>query len=295
MTETTTPADPDDYRSIWGYLRELDFQQTFLDIDGVRTRVVETGSPDKPHVILLHGTGGHWETFAPNLSALSAQYHCVAVDMVGNGFSEKPDYDYEIAVYVRQIVGVMDHFGMASTHLIGMSLGAWVAAATAVAHPDRVDKLILMSPAGMEASVANMERIRAERTRAVNNPSWESIHKVFEHLIADEKNRIPDLIALRRAIYQRTDTRETIDHLLILQDPAARDRNLIPEEEWTAISAPTMVVASGADHGVYQETARAVAGLIPDSEVFEMPEVRHWPHFEDAAAFNQAALRFLGK
>lgn len=295
MTETATLAGTDNYRSIWGYLRELDFRQTFVDIGGVRTRVVEAGSPDKPHLLLLHGTGGHWETFAPNLSALSAQYHCVAIDMVGNGFSEKPDYDYEIAVYIRQILGVMDHFGMASTHLIGMSLGAWVCAATAVVHPDRVDKLILMSPAGMEASVSNMERIRAERTRAVNDPSWASIHKVFEHLIADENNRIPDLIALRQAIYQRTDTRETIDHLLILQDPAARERNLIPERQWTTISAPTMVVASGADHGVYQETARTVAGLIPDAEVFEMPEVRHWPHFEDAPAFNEAALRFLGK
>ncbi|CAN5152936.1 alpha/beta fold hydrolase [soil metagenome] len=303
MSETTslsngapgTTPDPTEHRSIWGFLRELELRQGFADVDGVRTRYVEVGSPDLPHAILLHGTGGHWETFAPNLAALSEQYHCIAIDMIGNGFSDKPDYDYEIAVYVRQVVGVLDHFGIERAHFIGMSLGAWVSAAMAVTHPDRVDKQILMSPAGLVATASNMARIRAERTAAVQDPSWESIHKVFEHLIADEANRLPDLIALRQAIYRRDDTRETIDHLLILQDAAARDRNLIPEEQWSGISAPTLIVASGQDHGEYQSNARTIARLVPDSEIFEMPAVRHWPHFEDPAAFNSAALEFLSR
>lgn len=285
----------EEYRSIWGHLRELDFRQGYLEADGVRTRYVEAGSPDAPHVLMLHGTGGHWETFAPTLGPLSEHFHCVAVDMVGNGFSEKPDHDYEIPVYVRQIRAVMDHFGMDRTHLIGMSLGAWVAAATAVRHPERVGRMILMSPAGLVATASNMARIRAERTAAVDNPSWSSIHQVFEHLIADESNRLPDLIALRQAVYRRADTRETIDHLLILQDADARDRNLIPESDWASLQAPTMIVASGKDHGEYQSTAQSLARLIPHAEVFEMPEVRHWPHFEDPAAFNPAALAFLGK
>lgn len=296
MTETTisTPAaDTGEYRSIWTYLRELEFRQGFVNIGGIRTRYAEAGSPDKPHAILLHGTGGHWETFAPNLGPLSEHFHCVAIDMVGNGFSEKPDYDYEIAVYVEQVLGVMTHFNMASAHFIGMSLGAWVSAAVATEHPDRVDKVILMSPAGLIATASNMARIRAERTEAVNNPSWESLHKVFAHLIADEANRLPDLIALRQAIYRREDTRTTIDHLLILQDAETRDRNLIPEEKWATIAAPTLVVASGKDEGEYQSTAHIVADLIPRAEVFEMPAVRHWPHFEDPAAFNPTAVEFL--
>jgi 2-hydroxy-6-oxonona-2,4-dienedioate hydrolase len=300
MTETVTSGaviDTGDYRSIWMYLKELDFRQGFIDVavngSPVRTRYAEAGSPDKPHVILLHGTGGHWETFAPNLAALSEHFHCVAIDMVGNGFSDKPDYDYEIAVYVEHVLGVMDHFGMERANFVAMSLGAWVASTIAVHHPDRVSKVILMSPAGKEAAASNMARIRAERTKAVNEPTWESLHAVFAHLIADEANRLPDLIGLRRAIYQRDDTRETIDHLLILQDAAARDRNLIPEDQWKSITAPVMVVASGRDHGVYQQTATSIALLIPHAEVFEMPDVRHWPHFEDPESFNSAAVSFL--
>jgi 2-hydroxy-6-oxonona-2,4-dienedioate hydrolase len=293
-------VDTENYRSIWMYLKELDFTQGFAEIEvngaAVRTRYAEAGAmPGKRHVLLLHGTGGHWETFAPNLGALSEHFHCVAVDMVGNGFSGKPDYDYEIAVYVEHVLKVMDHFGMDKAHFVGMSLGAWVSSAIAVSHPERVDKVILMSPAGKEAAAANMARIRAERTKAVNEPTWESLYAVFEHLIADEANRLPDLIGLRRAIYQRADTRETIDHLLILQDAAARERNLIPEGKWKSITAPVLVIASGRDLGVYQNTATAIAELIPNAETFDMPNVRHWPHFEDPESFNAAAVAFLTK
>jgi pimeloyl-ACP methyl ester carboxylesterase len=167
MTQAQAPAtgtavNTDDYRSIWMYLKELAFRQGFVEIPvngaTVRTRYAEAGATstvaagaaqeDKPHVILLHGTGGHWETFAPNLAALSEHFHCVAIDMVGNGFSDKPDYDYEISVYVEHVLGVMDHFGMTSANFVAMSLGAFVASAMAVGHPGRVDRVILMSPAG---------------------------------------------------------------------------------------------------------------------------------------------------
>ncbi|MCU1476751.1 MAG: hsaD 3 [Subtercola sp.] len=276
-------------------LAEQEFSQRFINVDGVRTRIVTAGSEGAQPVILLHGTGGHWETFAPTIGALSEHYYCVGIDMVGNGFTEKPDYDYEISVYVDHVLGVLKVLGIEHAHFIGMSLGAWVSARIAQQHPELVDRLILMSPAGLIATQGNMDRIRAERTKAVEDPNWESIKSMFNHLIAEENRRLPDLIGLRQAIYERTDTRESIDHLLILQDPSARERNLIAEDEWRTIQAPTLVVASGKDHGEYQSTARQVAELIPNAEVFEMPDVRHWPHFEDPEAFNPAALEFLAR
>jgi 2-hydroxy-6-oxonona-2,4-dienedioate hydrolase len=296
MTQTSSEpqlVDTDDYRSIWTFMREVPFRQDWVDVDGVSTRFVEAGAKDLPPVVMLHGTGGHWETFAPNLKALSKHFRCIAIDMVGNGFSDKPDYDYEIAVYEKHVLGVMDALDAPKASLAGTSLGAWVAARIALDHPDRVDKVILMSPAGLIATAENMARIRAERTKAVEDPNWDSIKAMFNHLIAEEKNRIPDIIALRQAIYRQPETLKVIDHVLILQDPSARERNLLTEEQWSQIKAPTLVVASGKDHGEYQSTARRVAALIPNSEVFEMPEVRHWPHFEDPEAFDEAALRFL--
>lgn len=281
------------YRSIWTALCDVSFTQGWLDVGGVSTRYAEAGPLDAPAVLMLHGTGGHWETFASNLGPMSKHFRCVAIDMVGNGFSAKPDFDYEIPVYVDHAFATLDVLGIARASMIGTSLGSWVAVRAALTHPDRVEKLVLMSPAGLVATESNMRRIRAERTAAVDNPAWATIKGLFDHLIADEKNRIPDIIAVRQAIYRLPETRRAIDHVLILQEPEARDRNLITEKEWTTIAAPTLVVASGQDYSEYESTARRILSLIPDSRVLEMPNVRHWPHFEDPDLFNQATIGFL--
>ena len=67
MSEDAAAAANLPYRSIWTSLRDVEFRQSFLDVDGVRTRVAEAGAPELPPLVMLHGTGGHWETFAPNL------------------------------------------------------------------------------------------------------------------------------------------------------------------------------------------------------------------------------------
>src|SRR4030088_647552 len=199
-----------EYRSLWTWLREVEFCQRGGSVGGVSTRIAEAGSAASPAVMLLHGTGGHWEAYAPNLKALSEHFRCIAVDMVGSGFTGRPDYDYEIPVYVRHIADLLDVLGVARASFIWMSPGSWVAARFALDHPERTSKLILLSPAGLIATAENMARIRAERTRAVEDPSWDSIKAMFDHLIADEANRIPDLIALRQAIYRLPETRQAI-------------------------------------------------------------------------------------
>jgi len=285
-------ADPP-YRSIWTELRQVSFRQGWLEAGGLATRYAEAGRADAPAVVLLHGTGGHWETFAANLGPLSEHFHCVAFDLVGNGFSAKPDLDYEIPVYVDHLLAVMDTLGLARASLIGVSLGSWVAARAALDHPGRVDKLVFLSTAGLIATADNMARIRAERTKAVADPSWAAIKAMFDHLIAEEHNRIPDLVALRQAIYSLPGMKDAMVHTLVLQDPETRDRNLLSEQQWRTIACPALVVASGRDHNEYENTSRRVAALMPQAQLLEMPHVKHWPHFEDPELFNAAALRFL--
>jgi pimeloyl-ACP methyl ester carboxylesterase len=138
-----------------------------------------------------------------------------------------------------------------------------------------------------------MARIRAQRTAAVENPSWLTIKAMFDHLIADEHNRLPDLVALRQAIYRQPGMLTTMEHTLVLQDPAVRDRNLLTEDQWRSITAPTLAVASGKDYSEYSNTSRRVAELMPNAQLLDMPDVKHWPHFEDPDRFNEASIRFL--
>jgi pimeloyl-ACP methyl ester carboxylesterase len=287
-------GDPDDeYQSLWTALRQVPFCQRWIDAAGVLTRCVEAGPQDAPALVLLHGTGGHWETFARNLGPLSRYFRCIAFDMIGNGFSDKPDIDYEIPVYTRHAWSVMDALGVERAAVAGTSLGSWVAAAMALERPDRVQKLILMSVAGLVGTAENMARIREQRTKAVEDPSWGSIKAMFDHLIADERNRLPDLVALRQAIYRLPEMKQAIEHILVLQDAEVRSRNLLSEDQWRRITAPALVAVSGRDVSEYESTSRRVATLMPNAQLIEMPDAKHWPHFEDAERFNEASIRFL--
>lgn len=287
------PAPGTPYRSIWTELKDVAFVQSWIDAGGVRTRYAEAGPPEAPAVVMLHGTGGHWETWAANIGPLSEHFRCLALDMVGNGFSDKPPVDYEIPIYVDHVRAFVRATGVTRASFIGTSLGSWVGARLAVDHPDEVHCLVLNSPAGLLGTRSNMDRIRAERTAAVDDPSWESIRAMFVNLIAEESNRAPDLIALRQSIYRQPGMKETIGHILVLQDPDIRRRNLLGEDEWSAIRAPALVVASGNDHNEYENTARRVQRLIPGAQLLEMPGSRHWPHFEQPDIFNDAVRDFL--
>jgi pimeloyl-ACP methyl ester carboxylesterase len=281
------------FRSIWSDLRELSFRQGWIDAGGVSTRFVQAGDQTAPVLIMLHGTGGSWEAFCGNLGAHAKHFNCYAIDMVGSGFSDKPAYDYEISAYVDHTLNFMKAVGAERSSFIGVSLGAWVAARLAVDHPEAVARMTLCSASGLVANKATMQRIQSQRFKAVDEPSWENISSIFDNLIHDPENRIDDLIAVRQAVYRLPGARGAMARILVLQDPEIRERNLIAEDEWRRIAAPTLLIGSVDDPNVFLDTARKVSTLIQSPTYVEMKNVGHWPQFEDPQTFNALNLRFL--
>lgn len=283
------------YESIWTALIETEFRQFYVEAEGVRTRVMEAGSPAHPTVVMLHGTAGSWETFCRNIGPLSARYHCIAFDMIGSGFSEKPDRPYEITTYAQHVLAVMRALGVPRASILGVSLGAWVACRFALMNPELVDKLLLVAPTGFVSNAANMERIKSRRTKAVEDPSWENIRTIIRNLLFDEKSCLPDLIAVRQASYQKPEMLTAMNNVLVLQDPDIRARNVLSEEEWRSLSVPTLIALSVDVQDSYYENSVRLADVMPNAKLVEFPKVNHWAHFEDAARFNAEALAFLGE
>lgn len=281
------------YRSIWTDLREVPFRQDWIDAGGIRTRFAQAGDTMSPPLIMLHGTGGSWEAFAGNLGAHSKAFNCFAIDMVGSGFSDKPAYDYEISAYVDHVLKFMSAMGLQHASLIGVSLGAWVAARLAVDRPDVVEKMTLCAPSGLISNKATMQRIQSQRFKAVDDPSWTNISSIFDNLIHAPENKSDDLIAVRQAVYQLPGARDAMARILVLQNPEIRDRNMISEDLWRTIKAPTLVIGSVDDPNIFLDTARKVATLIPNVTLAEMKNVGHWPQFEDPETFNALNLKFM--
>jgi 2-hydroxy-6-oxonona-2,4-dienedioate hydrolase len=281
------------YRSIWSDLALTSFRQGFVDAGGIRTRFAQAGRPEAPALIMIHGTAGSWECFAPNLAAHAEHFNCIAYDMVGCGFSDKPDYDYEIPRYADHLLNLMKALGVRKTSFMGVSLGSWVAARFTVQHPEMVDRLTLMSVAGSHADSGNMARIRNTRNKSVDDPSWENIKSVFVNLIKDERKRIPDLIALRQRVYQLPEMKRAMDHILCLQEAETRVRNNLTEDEWRSIQAPTMLIAAVDHKDVYLDAAYKLAKIMPNAKLVEMRNAAHWPQYENPEAYNKLNVDFL--
>ncbi len=281
------------YRSVWTDVLETAFEYGWIDIAGVRTRYLRAGPKDAPTVMMLHGTSGTLETFSANLTAHAAHFQCIAFDMVGSGFSDKPDHDYEIPTYVEHTRRLMDALHIQRASFIGVSLGAWIACSFAVQYPQRVEKLILLSTPGLLNNVRTQGRAQTERTNAVENPTLEVVRGVLGKLIRDPSKITGDMVAIRQKTYSAPGAKEAMAHVMVLQKPEVRERNNIPEDAWRKITAPALVIASVDDKNVWLDTAYALQKLLPNMQLVEMPGVNHWPHFEEPEQFNQLSVDFL--
>src|SRR5690606_3580080 len=152
---------------------------------------------------------------------------------------------------------------------------------------ERVLKLVLLSASGYFSSAENRGRIISQRTKAVDDPSWENIKAIFNKLLAEEKSRIDDLVAHRQAIYRMPAMKQGMLNILALQDPDIRERNRLMDDDWCAISAAALVVGSLADAVEYVRTAQGVSKLMPNARYVEMEGVGHWPQWEDPETFNK--------
>lgn len=99
-----------------------------------------------PPLVLLHGITGWWRAWEPLLHYLTAAWHVYAVDLRGHGLSGRPAEDYRLSDYARDIVAFLERQVAQPAVLLGHSLGALTAMATAPLAPDRVRALVLVDP-----------------------------------------------------------------------------------------------------------------------------------------------------
>jgi len=278
--------------SLWPTLSAGEFRLHTVQAGPVRTRCLEAGRGDKA-VILLHGTGGHLEAYARNILPLAERYRVFAFDMIGHGYSDKPDHDYEIAHYVRHVVDFMDAVGLQRAHIAGESLGGWVAAQLAIDHPDRVDRMVLNTAGGLTADPKVMKGLYDLSLKAVREASPETVRKRLEWLMHDPAMVTEDLVEMRYRIYTQPGFLRAMEHILCLQIMEIRRRNMLDEDALKRIAAPAFVVWTSHDPTGAVEVGQKFAALIPKASLVVMQDCGHWPQFENAPLFNRLVMDFL--
>ena len=111
---------------------------------GIPTFYLEAG--EGPPVVLLHGLGATNASLLPTLWDLARDHRVIAPDLPGFGDTAKPVRRYDAAFFARWLVGLLDALGIERAHLVGNSMGGRVAIEAGLVAPERVDRMVLLSP-----------------------------------------------------------------------------------------------------------------------------------------------------
>jgi 2-hydroxy-6-oxonona-2,4-dienedioate hydrolase len=244
--------------------------------------------------VFLHGTSGHLEAFARNITA-HADYDVHAVDMLGHGYTGKPAQPYEIADYVAHLMDYLDAVGVQRAHIVGESLGGWVGARAAIQHPERVLSLQLLCAGGTVANPKVMERIKSSTLQAVTSDDVDLTRQRLRLLMADEADATEELVEVRHAIYHAPDFVANVENLLSLQEMERRQRNLLRPEDLARITQPTLIVWGRQNPFGEVPEANAMHEAIAGSQLELFEDCGHWPQHEKAELYNPISLEFLRK
>src|SRR5487761_482472 len=126
----------------------LDESERFVELSHGRTRYFDAGS-ESP-TILLHGVGfsAGGTSWYRNIARLSEGLRVIAVDFVGWGLGDRLEQGYSFAYLVDFVREFQDAIGLASSNIVGHSMGGWIASLFAYESPERVNKLVLSASGG---------------------------------------------------------------------------------------------------------------------------------------------------
>ncbi len=291
MTTATATRDT----PVWVALSSTPHAISYVQAGPWRTRVLQAGPEQGEALVLMAGTGGHLEAYAHNIAAFAQRYRVIAYDYPGHGYTSHATADLELPDYVEHLAGLMDALGIDGAHLNGESLGGWVAVKFAARYPGRAGRLVLNTPGGTMARPEVMERIRSLSQAAADDPTEERIRARLEWLMADPRTVTDELVAIRRTIYAQPGFAESMRHILCLQDPEIRRRNLITDAELAAVPHGAMVVWTSNDPSGPASTGMDMAQKIRGGRFQYIAEAGHWPQWEQRDEFNRLVLGFLAE
>ena len=250
---------------------------------GAKVHYVEagTGSP----VILLHGLAddiGVWESVIP---ALAAKHRVIALDQIGFGRSDKPLLSYRVATFVDFLDGFLNQLKIDRASVVGNSLGGWVAADFALAHPDRVDRLVLCDAAGYAAVVKNMNPRALSALRLASRDDIRYLGPLTFH----DKRFYEDVDL---AFKQRVTAGDSYTVKQVLES-MVRGEDVL-DGRVGAIHKPTLILWGRDDKIIPLNFAERLHKEIAGSRLEIIDNCGHMPHVECSDKFNHALMKFFG-
>ena len=243
--------------------------------------------------IFIHGSGpgaSGWSNFKHNVSAFQeAGYRCIVYDQWGYGKTSKPqDVDHTLDFFVDGLVSLMDSADVANAVLVGNSLGGAVALGLALRHPERVEKLILMAPGGIESreDYFSMPGIQAMVKYPMGSPEFtkEVLAQLLTQLVYDPGNVDDELVDERWATLET----QNAHVLATMQIPDLSD-------QLASIDINTLVFWGTEDRFCPASGTWKILQMKGNVQAELVNYCGHWVMSEYPDLFNERCLSFLSK
>ncbi len=261
-------------------------------------------------VVLMHGKNFASYYWASTIRMLnSAGYRVVAPDQIGWGRSSKPDIHYSFHALAANTARLLATLGVSQAVVLGHSTGAMLAARFALSFPERVSRLILEDPIGLEdyrlEAPAQTDEALFRAELANNDPA--KLRAFFAGYFVDQKPEIygpladvPARVALSGE-WPRWAKASALTYRMIYEQPV--------RYEYSQLKPPVLLLVGEEDHaaaflnyappdvrakmGRIAELARTAVKEIPRGALVVVPHTGHIPHLERPEEFRAAVMEFL--
>ncbi|WP_372500641.1 alpha/beta hydrolase (plasmid) [Tistrella mobilis] len=258
-----------------------------------RTNLHEAGQ-GRP-VVLLHGSGAgvsaaaNWSKVIPELAR---HFHVVAPDIAGFGMTElKPDARYDIKLWVAHFIGILDALGLEKVGVVGNSFGGALGLATALSHPTRIDRLVLLGTPCGEFPMTDGLRAQLEFDGTI-----EGMRHAVSFFPHDDSIITDELIQRRFEAATQPGALEAFRKLM--PAPAGDERPTvrgIPLKALATLPHRALILHGREDRVVPFERALDMHRSVPNSELHSFGQCGHWVQIEREARFLDLVTEFMAR
>jgi pimeloyl-ACP methyl ester carboxylesterase len=220
------------------------------------------------------------------------------VDQPGYGLSDKPVVTTGVWTFNACILrGVLDALNIDKVHVIGNSLGGGTALKLALDYPDKVDRLVLMGPAGGALNILSADPSEGLKVLfdfyAPPGPSIEKMQNLI-NVMAYEPARVPDSVLHER--FEAATSPDAVDYVTRLFEAFGAQGAALPEELWRdvhQVAHKTLLTWGRDDRVLPLDSAFFMLKKMPDARLHVFPRCGHWAQLEYRVEFNALVTTFL--
>ena len=283
-------------RSEWMNVKWRDHLR-WVRVQGRPMNIVDIG--EGPPLLFVHGLSGCWQNWLENIPHFARDHRVIAVDLPGFGESPMPAQEISMSGYARALDALLDELEIDAVRFVGSSMGGFVGAELALTVPTRIERLVLVSAAGL-----SLEKIRTERQSGIRHRAENAAFFYFGWLASQTE-----------LVTRRARAREWL-LLLVAAHPRRLPPALVHEQvkgsgkpgfmpaldamlhyplrdRLAEIACPTLIIWGDKDRLVPVKDADEFERLIDDSRKVIYADTGHTPMFERPARFNADVHAFL--